>query len=202
QQCKAHVLEFNVIHSQLVRGQKHARGQRVASFPHFIQGDYHNLPFAPESVDVFWSLESIEHAYNVSEFLDEAFRVLKSGGRAIIAGTFKGDVEPTQKQTDQLIVGARAAGVFYDFRTAQEIAWIMSNSGFSNVREQDVTHHVMPSSREMKRMCQWGLPGATIGNALGIIPDVMVDNTAWGTYQEDLFADGITSYHILTAKKM
>src|SRR3989344_3766483 len=30
QHCKAQVLEFNVTHSQLVRGQKHARGQRVA----------------------------------------------------------------------------------------------------------------------------------------------------------------------------
>lgn len=77
----------------------------------------------------------------------------------------------------------------------------MSEFGFIDVQNRDTTDLVMNSAREMRVMCQLGLPGAKLGRMMGIISQVMVDNTAWGTYQEGLFPKKVTSYNILSAVK-
>lgn len=55
-------------------------GDRVRYFT--SSGSALDLP--DESVDVFFSGESIEHVFNVDAFLDEVHRVLKPGGRFIV----------------------------------------------------------------------------------------------------------------------
>lgn len=201
QNRNACVVEVNITESQLNIGQRLANKNAVAPFLDFVLCDYHYLPLASDSIDVFWALESIEHSDNVDLLIREAFRTVKPGGRAVIAGTFKGHAEPTEKQKTQLETGMRAAGAFNDFRTAKEIIKLMDDAGFRDVCSQDVTDFVMPSAHQMRIMSEWGLPGAKLGNKLGIISDIMVDNTAWGTYQEDLFLAGVTSYHIIKAEK-
>lgn len=197
----AKTYELNISHPQLLKGQQLAARNSVEDALDFTEADYHMLPFAPDSFDIFWSLESIEHSDNVGEFIKEAYRVLKPRGRAIIAGTFKGDKEPTDEQTRQLNVGFTAAGAFTDFRMSVEVADAMGVSGFSPVTNLDVTPLVMESARQMKTMCQLGLPGAQLGHRLGLVSQIMVDNTGWGVYQEGLFTSGVTSYNILVAEK-
>ena len=41
--------------------------------------------FADQSMDVIWSLESCEQFFNKSLFIEQAFRVLKPGGRLMLA---------------------------------------------------------------------------------------------------------------------
>ncbi|MBI4136651.1 methyltransferase domain-containing protein [Candidatus Roizmanbacteria bacterium] len=197
----AHVLEFNITASQLSKGKEQAIDKRVAPFLDFVQGDYQYLPFKSNSIDVFWALESIEHADNVPLLVREAYRIVRRGGRAVIAGTFKGSTKPTERQTEQLNTGMRAAGAFNDFRSAQDVAEVLYESGFNFIGIHDTTDFIMPSAEQMSQLCRWGLPGARLGNKLGIISDIMVDNTAWGTYQEDLFTSGVTTYHIIAAEK-
>lgn len=197
----AKTVELNISHPQLVKGQQLAGRNSVRDALTFTEADYHRIPFASDSFDVFWSLESIEHADNVDEFIAEAYRILKPGGRTVIAGTFKGHNEPTAEQMAQLDVGMRAAGAFNDFRMAAEVADVMKTNGFSPVANLDITPLVMESARQMKTMCQLGLPGAQLGHRLGVVSQIMVDNTQWGVYQEDLFRSGVTSYSILVAEK-
>ena len=201
QNRRAEVAALNIVPKQLKRGVKLAGIHVGRDSLQFTEADYHFLPYVEGSFDVFWALESIEHSDNVPLFIKEAFRVLEPGGRAVIAGTFKGMKEPTDQQKEQLDVGFRAAGAFTDFRSADEIEQIMKGCGFDDVQNQDVTALVMRSAKEMRIMCQLGLPGAKLGNKMGIISQIMVDNTAWGVYQEGLFKDKVTSYHILSAKK-
>lgn len=197
----AKVVELNIVRKQLNKGVKLADRNRVGNALYFTEADYHRLPFLDGSFDVFWSLESIEHSDDVHSFIKEAFRVLKSGGRAVIAGAFKGKNEATEVQKAQLEVGFRAAGAFNDFRSAGQVAQLMSESGFVNVRNRDTTDLVMRSAKQMRAMCRLGLPGARLGRRIGVISQVMEDNTAWGVYQEGLFRSGVTSYNILTAEK-
>ena len=41
------------------------------------------LPFRSESVDIIFSKSFVEHLYNPKLFFDEAYRVLKKGGKLI-----------------------------------------------------------------------------------------------------------------------
>jgi len=187
---------------QLEKGVQKAQKNGTTSLQHFHKADYHVLPYKDKSFDVFWSLESIEHSDDVPTFIREAHRVLKPGGRMVIAATFKGETPPSDKQKYQLEVGHRVAGVFNNFRTAQEVTDLITDAGFNRVANTDDTHLVMRSSNQMDFMCRLGLPEARFVHNIGLISQTMVDNTAWGTYQKGLFKSGVTSYNIISATKV
>jgi tocopherol O-methyltransferase len=51
----------------------------------FIKDDAHQLKhFADNSLDLVWSLESCEQFYNKAAFIQQSYRVLKSGGKLLL----------------------------------------------------------------------------------------------------------------------
>jgi cyclopropane fatty-acyl-phospholipid synthase-like methyltransferase len=68
----------------------------------FIESDYCDTPFADEQFDVVWSCESLCHAANKKDFYLEASRILKPGGRLILA-----DYHRELPAPDSPIPGAR-----------------------------------------------------------------------------------------------
>ena len=199
---KANTVGLNTVDRQLTRGRHLAEKEKLGQKVDLLKGDYQRLPFKDNMFDVFWSLESIEHATNLEDFMKEAFRVLKPGGKIIIAATFLGDkkdISPEEKR--QIDVGQSVAGCFNDFRTAEANVEIMKEAGFVNLQNLDRTEWVMKSSGQMTKMCRMGLPVARVLSALHAVSPILVLNNQWGTYQEGLFKSGATSYNILLAVK-
>lgn len=197
----AKVVGLNIVRSQLKIGKDLAQKRSVSSKLDFVQGDFHILPFADNSFDVFWSLESIEHATNIEGFIGEAYRVTRPGGRIAIAATFRGRKDISEKEQRQFQVGLDVSGAFNDFRTANAVGEVMRAKGFTNVTNFDRTENVMKSAREMTRMCRWGLPVAKVLATFGAVSPIIAKNNQWGLYQEELFKSGATSYNILVAQK-
>lgn len=198
----ANIVGLNIVDKQLVKGKDLVRKRNLNHKTDFVKGDFQGLPFKHEAFDIFWSLESIEHATNLQDFMQEAFRVLKPGGKIIIAGTFLGnkkDISPEEKR--QMQVGQSVAGCFNDFRTAEANTEIMKKAGFVNLQNLDKTAWVMKSSEQMTRMCRVGLPVARALSVAHLVSPILVLNNQWGTYQEGLFRSGATSYNILLAVK-
>lgn len=50
----------------------------------FLVADAQNMPFADNSFDLVWSLESGEHMPDKAKFMQECYRVLKPGGKLIL----------------------------------------------------------------------------------------------------------------------
>ncbi|MGL5032720.1 MAG: methyltransferase domain-containing protein, partial [Microcystaceae cyanobacterium] len=67
------------------RAKERALEQGLAAQVHFEVANALEMPFADASFDWVWSLESGEHMPNKSQFLRECYRVLKPGGRLILA---------------------------------------------------------------------------------------------------------------------
>lgn len=198
----AKVLGLNIVNKQLTIGKNLAKKRNLLeSSLLFAVGDYQTLPVKSDALDVFWSLESIEHSTNIEEFTKEAFRVLKPGGRMVIAGTFTGRKELSDEEKRQMEVGLSVAGCFTDFRIAKDVCNVAKNVGFVNVENIDQTEAVMRSSREMTNMCKWGLSVAKALAAIHAASPLLILNNQWGLYQEGLFRSGATSYNILVAEK-
>lgn len=202
----AKVIGLNLVQKQLLDAYKIARGSKfgyhVTDKTDWVRADYHQIPFVDYSFDVIWSLESIEHATSIEEFVKEAHRVLKPGGRLIIAATLTGEVVPSDEQKCQLEVGLKTSGAFKDSKTAEEVEEIMREVGFGEINAMDLTDKVLPSAAEMTQMCRWGYPVAKALAKLRLTSPVIVMNNEWGLYQEGLFRSGVTEYNVILGKKL
>ena len=70
---------------QTTRAKERSESANLSQRTNFIVADALEMPFADESYDLVWSLESGEHMPNKQKFLQECYRVLKPGGTIIMA---------------------------------------------------------------------------------------------------------------------
>ncbi len=69
---------------QANRAKERAAGLGLGKRTNFQVADALNMPFADNSFDLIWSLESGEHMPDKTKFLQECYRVLKPGGTMIV----------------------------------------------------------------------------------------------------------------------
>ncbi|NJL88430.1 MAG: methyltransferase domain-containing protein [Coleofasciculaceae cyanobacterium SM2_1_6] len=70
---------------QANRAKVRAASQGLVDRTNFLVADALAMPFADQSFDLVWSLESAEHFPDKKQFLQEAYRVLKPGGLLLLA---------------------------------------------------------------------------------------------------------------------
>ena len=68
----------------LIEGRKRAEAERMADRLDWVVGDAMALPFAAGSFDVYTISFGIRNVTRIPDALDEAFRVLKPGGRLMV----------------------------------------------------------------------------------------------------------------------
>ncbi|MEM8637947.1 MAG: methyltransferase domain-containing protein [Cyanobacteria bacterium P01_G01_bin.54] len=81
--CRAIGITLSPI--QAARAKERAFEANLTNRVQFQVADALKMPFADASFDVVWSLESGEHMPDKRQFLAECYRVLKPGGRLILA---------------------------------------------------------------------------------------------------------------------
>ncbi len=84
--CK--VIGITLSERQAFLASKLAQKNNVSNLVQFFVKDFTSTKFPPNSFDVVWGLESICYAKNKRDFLSEARRILKKGGRIIVADGF------------------------------------------------------------------------------------------------------------------
>lgn len=196
------IIGLNIVDKQLTGAKDLIEDRNLGEIANLVKGDYHQLPFSKNSFDALIYSESIEHATNLEALYQEAFRVLKPGGKIVIAATFLGNKKDiSSEEARQMAIGQAVSGCDNDFRTAEANVKIMEKTGFVDLQNFNKTEQVMKSAEEMTKMCKKALPATKIGVFLGLLPRFLIKNNQWGTYQEGLFRSGATSYNILVATK-
>ncbi|AFY31090.1 methyltransferase domain-containing protein [Calothrix sp. PCC 7507] len=69
---------------QAARATERAQAANLSHRSQFLVADAQATPFADDSFDLVWSLESGEHMPDKTKFLEECYRVLKPGGKLIM----------------------------------------------------------------------------------------------------------------------
>ncbi len=114
----------------------------------FVLADYCNTPFEDESFDVVWACESLCHAKDKSMFYKEAHRVLKPGGRLIIAEYLRSN-RPLNPKGEKLIMSWLNRWAIDDIDTETEHLNHGKSAGFQRVEIQDVTKNMKVSLRNL-----------------------------------------------------
>ncbi|MFM2078184.1 MAG: hypothetical protein RJA49_2074 [Actinomycetota bacterium] len=192
------VVGVNVVADHVARARRYTTERGLDGRPRFEVRDYCRTGLDDASIDVVWATESACHAPEKSAFLAEAFRVLRPGGRLVLA---------------EYVTKPDAAGRRHASIDAWEGAWEMTlvtaeqwhdelvRAGFTSVEITDVTRHMRGSLRRLRRLCGALGPIAACLRAIGVRTAAQQRNIAganamWTGVQADAWF-----YAIMTATK-
>jgi MPBQ/MSBQ methyltransferase len=163
--------------------------------------DAMSMPFPDNAFDVVWSCESAEHMPDKEGFLKECLRVLKPGGRLVLATWCQRDDTEVPFTDNE----ARALDFLYKewchpkFASLEAYAAMSQAAGLGEVRSTDWTEETLPAWRHSIFVGMWS-PWAVI-----IRPSCW-----WSTIREIVtlermhcaFRDGLMRYGIVTGTKL
>ncbi len=179
---------------------ENAARHQVAELCTFDVQSYLATPFADNSFDVVWAIESICYAPDKADFLQEALRVLRPGGRLIIADFFRNIVPPDSRE--DLLMGKMEKTWAIDSFADREKFWRdMHDVGFVECRQKDVSPHVEKTVQRLYRRFFLGLPTTLVLQTVGYRNWTQFSNVMSAYYQYHAFKQGLWKYMFYTGAK-
>lgn len=114
----------------------------------FEQQDFTCTTFPDQSFDVIWTLESVVHAADKTSFLEEAYRLLKPGGRLIMGEYFKKEA-PFSRREDRLLKRWLHAWAIPDIERRKSFERMIREAGFPELQFRNITPHIRKASWRM-----------------------------------------------------
>lgn len=199
-QLNCQVVGITPVESQVRDAQSNADKQGVTAQTAFHLADYRKTPFEDGSFDVVWALESVCHIAQKIEFYREAVRLLKPGGRLIMAEYVRKNRPYSEVDELQLHRWINSWAI-PDLDAAVEHEAHAAAVGMVNFTFRDITQHTMRSLLNVKEHGDKWRWAATFLNKVGIVSDVQVSNL-WGTiHQYDALQKNLWCYGLLSARK-
>ncbi len=200
QEKKCEVFGISLNNRQVEKANTFAKKFGLSGKVSFEQKDYTNTFYPPESFDVVWAIESVCYADDKSIFLKEAHRILKPGGRLIIADFFKSE---NLKSREAALVTQWAHGwAVNDFATIEEFDLKLRENGFRDIEIIDATDAIMPSAKKLYRSYFAGVIGARLYNLFKPNATALGKNNVYNAYlQYKTLKKGLWKYEIVKASK-
>lgn len=144
----------------------------------FLEGSAEDIPYASSSFDKLFSVEAAQHFENLDKFAKEANRILKPGGKMVIAsffGTSEKSSEIMSTMVQTIRDGIDKATPIYRLQE------ILNKNGFQNVHVESIGKNVYHG------FDQW--------TAQGDLKDSWTRNWYKG------YQSGLIDYYLITAEK-
>ncbi len=194
------VTGISLVPDHIRSAQQNAQVGGVADQTEFRVMDYCATDFPDGSFDVVWAVESVCHAEKKEDFIHEAFRLLKSGGRLIVADFFA-TAQPQSPRDQRLLDKWLHGWSMAPLATPEEFSQSLHQAGFAQIRVTDDTLPVTPSSR---RLFWYSLPGIPLGMMaewLGLRTKIQTRNFLAARYQYRALQKKLWGYHMFVAHK-
>lgn len=198
QQFGVEVVGVNLVASQLYRARRLAYRRGVSDRAIFERRDFTRTGFPEGSFDVVWAIESVCHAPDKRAFLAEARRLLKPGGRLVVADLFRTQ-RPFSVDEEKLLHRWLAGWAVPDLATPEEFSEAAWDAGFNDVTVEDATADVWPSLLRMYRLGWVGYPVASFLKALRLCDDDRLASARSCLQQYHALRHNLWLYGIFTA---
>ncbi|MBK8492522.1 MAG: methyltransferase domain-containing protein [Saprospirales bacterium] len=145
---KAQATGISPVPDQINKARGRAREERLTDLVQFEEADYHQTPFPAQSFDVVWACESLCHSPAKHAFYQEAFRLLRPGGKLVIAEYIRSG-RPLSDRQEFLLTDWLQGWVIPDIDTREEHQSYARLAGFSELTIRDITSHTRVSHRNL-----------------------------------------------------
>jgi cyclopropane fatty-acyl-phospholipid synthase-like methyltransferase len=194
------VVGITLSRQQVVNAHRNAERHGVAALTEFLERDFTRTGFPDRSFDVVWAIESVCHADDKAEFLREAFRLLRPGGRLVVADGFAVKDDYTASERTMMQKWLNGWGVNF-LETSENFRRYLADSGFRNIAFTDVTANVLPTSKRLYFMSYPALFFGKILQWLGLRTKIQTGNVIAARYQHLTLRRGLWHYGICYAEK-
>ncbi|HEX7903597.1 MAG TPA: methyltransferase domain-containing protein [Chitinophagaceae bacterium] len=142
----AGVTGISLSERQVWQAKQHAQQKGVSDKVDFNVMNYSTTDFADASFDVVWGCESICYADNKGQFIKEACRLLKPGGRLVVADGFVTAFE----NNDHPVIRQWLDGWQVNYLESPErFEELMKTAGFEAINYRDISKEVAHSSKRL-----------------------------------------------------
>ena len=197
----AHVTGITISDKQLAVAHNAQTRSPHADKLDFQKRDFMRTRFPDAQFNVFWAVESLCHASDKRGVLKEAYRVLKPGGRVVIADGFL-DREPGDAGEAKNLRSFCGGLAVPELARPNDFAAALAAAGFGSIQRWDKTEAIVKSSRRMRRMSLWSWPLSVLTERAGLTPSLLTANNRAGIDQFALFRRRVLGYYVFAAKKL
>jgi tocopherol O-methyltransferase len=191
--CK--VTGISLCENQIAQAEKYARARHRGPIPSFKTMDFTRTHFAAESFDVVWAIESVCYAREKLDFLKEAHRILKVGGRLVLADFF------LHSKKNSLIEDLEEAWGGMCLVAPRVFEEKLQECKFSSISYSSVTNRIMPSVERLRDFGQMYKFPLNIGKDCEEAYNFRLQNHLSLKLQYECFASGAMEYGLFFAKK-
>ena len=197
--CRVHGITLSPRQVETCRANAARSG--VSPLTHFDRRDYLDTGLPDGSFDVVWAVESVCYAFDKRDFLSEAVRVLRPGGRLVLADFFSVPMDGRPSRDHRLMQKWTRSWAIREYAVTERFERQMHEVGFRDVVVRDVTARV---ARSVKRLYYYYYPGLAythLWELLGWRNRLQTLNTYSTAYQYRAYKRGLWRYNIVSATK-
>ncbi|MEQ9297833.1 MAG: methyltransferase domain-containing protein [Cyclobacteriaceae bacterium] len=136
---------ITLVEDQVAKATAYASRNAVNQLVSFQRQDYTKTDFPDASFDVIWGIESICYAEPKSAFIDEAFRLLRPGGRLIVSEILATKEKMTPSEESDLLDNGYKLCMVNWLDTADQYRANLKTTGFDQIAIDDMTELIRPS---------------------------------------------------------
>jgi SAM-dependent methyltransferase len=196
----ARVTGINLNPRQVLLAKALAARHGVEGRVRFFVADFASTGLPDESFDVVWALESFCYAEDKLAVLIEAARLLRPGGRLILADGFLAKQRLCDDEA-RIVEHWRTGWAIPHVVGVEAMRTWLAEAGFGSIDFHDATDHVRASSLRIYRTTLALGPWAWLLYALGLRSEVQTRGLASGYYQYQALRRGLGLYGIFCAEK-
>ncbi len=196
--CK--VTGITITPKQIASAYDYAEKEGVLDHVEFLERDFTSTQLPDASFDIVWAIESVCHAADKKDFIKEAYRLLKPGGRLIVADYFPSKDIYTADEYKLVYTNGINGWAVSELCNQKEFAQYSQTVGFKQHQFHNMNNEVEPT---VNIICSktYLLPLAWAYYKLGFISDTEYHHSFGSCYFGKAFKASLWNYMVFVAEK-